>query len=262
MVTDKKFVLLNESLKAVDSGNINILTLVGSPGTGKTFTTLKYLKEKNVNYAYINSYATPLSFYKILYENRSKKVIVFDDLHGVSNPLVLAMLKSACWVSDEKRVVSYYSTSSKLDLLELPPSFEVTSSVVLIFNKLIQDYEPIINRGITINFDFNFEEKLKLFEEIKEDAEINQDVLDYIKTTCNDANENLSIRTLVILSKLKKSGQDFKLFAKEILPIDEDKKLLIEMTCKEWVSSTGFSRRSYFRHKHKLKLKEKSAIVS
>ena len=44
-ITNEKFVLLKESLEAIGKGNINILTLIGSPGTGKTFTTLKCLRE-------------------------------------------------------------------------------------------------------------------------------------------------------------------------------------------------------------------------
>ena len=252
MITNEKYNLLNESLKAVSEGNINILTLVGSPGTGKTFSTLKYLKENNVNYAYVNSYATPLSFYELLYQNRDKEVLVFDDLMGVSNPLVLAMLKSACWISDSKRVVSYYSTSSKMDLRGLPESFEFDVNIILIFNKLIQGYEPITNRGVTINFAFKFEEKMKIFEEVQKDANIDEEVLNYVKINCNDATNNLSIRTLVILSKLKRSGQDFKLFAKEMLTVDEGEKMLLEMSAKEWSGATGHHKRTYYRNKKRL----------
>ena len=261
MITNEKYILLKESLKAMKKGDINILTLTGSAGVGKTFNTLEYLKEKKINYAYVNSYATPLSFYELLYENRHKDVIVFDDLHGANHALVLSMLKAACWISDSKRMVSYHSTSKKMEELGLPPSFEFNTNVMLLFNNLIPGYESITNRGITIDFSFDFEEKLKVFEEIQKEAEIEKEVLDYIKVNCNDATNNLSIRTMVILSKLKRSGQDFKLFAREMLKQDENKRLLIEMTCKEWITETGMSRRSYFRHKHKFRLDKKSAIV-
>ena len=260
-ITNEKYVLLKESLKAIKNEDLNILTLTGSSGSGKTFTTLKHLKEKEMNYVYINSYATPLSFYELLYENRKKGVIVFDDLMGVSNPLVLSMLKAACWISNQKRIVSYHSTSDKMDKLKLPSSFEFKANVILIFNKLIPGYEPITNRGIKIDFNFDFKQKMEIFKEIKEDAKIEEEVLNYVKINCNDATSNLSIRTLVILSKLTRSKQDFKLFAREILKQDEGKRLLIEMDCKEWVTSTGMSRRTYFRHKHKFGLKEKSATV-
>ena len=259
-INNNKFKILNESLEAIKDNDINILTLCGSPGTGKTHTTLEYLKEKDINYTYVNSYATPLSFYEILYNSRNKDVVIFDDLHGVNNPLILAMLKAACWTSDGAKVVSYYSTSSKMDLLDLPESFEFGARVILIFNKMIQGYEPITNRGITIGFNFNFEEKVKIFEDLGD--VINEDVLKYVKENCNDATENLSIRSLVILSTLKDSGKDFVSFAKNcVLKQNEDKRLLMELSCHEWISSTGMSRRSYFRHKNKYGLKEKSAKV-
>ncbi len=259
-INNEKFTLLYESLKAIKDNNINILTLVGSPGMGKTFTILEYLKGNGVNYAYLNSYSSPLSFYKLLYQNRDKEVIIFDDTHGINNSLTLSLLRSASWVSDGKKVVSYYSTTDKLK--DLPESFEFNANVILIFNRQPSEYDSITNRGLTIQFDFSFEGKMKIFEEVQKDANLEEDVLNYIKETCDESTMNLSIRTLVILSKLKRSKQDFELFAKEMLKPDENKKLLIEMTCKEWTTKTGFSRASYFRHKHKHKLNEKSLIVS
>lgn len=260
-ITNEKYILLNESLKAINLGAINIVTLIGSPGMGKTYTTTEYLKKEDINYKYVNTYATPLSFYKLLYENRNKDVIIFDDIHGISNPLVLSMLKAACWISDNERTVSYYSTSDKMDKHGLPESFELTANVVLIFNRKIKDYAPITSRGITIEFKFSFDEKIKLFEEIKENADIDEEILEYVKKNCNESTTNLSTRTLVNLSKIKRGGQDFKVFAKGMLPIDESKKMLLEMTWKEWTTTTGMSRRSYFYHKDRLGLNKKSAKV-
>lgn len=180
-------------------------------------------------------------------------MIVFDDLMGISSPLVLSMLKAACWISDRARIVSYHSTSDKMEKLELPSSFEFNANVILIFNKLIPGYEPITNRGVKIDFNFNFKQKMEIFKEVKEDAEIEEGVLDYIKLNCNDATNNLSIRTLVILSKLKRSKQDFKLFAKEILTVDEDKQLLFELTAQEWSNTTGHHKRTYYKKKKQLK---------
>ena len=49
MITNNKFKLLNESLKAMGKGNLNILTLFSNSGTGKTYTTLEYLNKQNIN---------------------------------------------------------------------------------------------------------------------------------------------------------------------------------------------------------------------
>lgn len=255
-ITNKKYILLNESLKAISQDKINLLILKGSYGCGKTHTTLEYLNENKVNHTYINSYATPLSFYQLLYENRNKEVIIFDDLFGINNPLVLAMLKSACWVSENnERSVSYHSTSDKLNSLNLPSSFKFDARVILIFNEIIKDYQPIINRGITIDFNLDFNDKIKLFEEIKDDANIEDDVLQYIKDNCSEATNNLSIRTLIILSKIKRNNQDFKIFAEEILPKDDEKNLLLTMSAIKWADETGHHRRTYYRRKKMLGLK-------
>ena len=258
-MTNRKYELLNESLKALSENAINLLVLKGNAGMGKSYTTLKYVKEKNLNYKYINNYATPLSFYKLIYENRNKDIIIFDDVQSINDPKIKSMLKSVCGeLDDGKRVIGYHSTSPILEANGLPDSFELDEDnvkVVLIFNDTISGFEPITNRGITIDFFFNFEEMMEVLESFKESAEIEQDVLDYIKQNCNQATDNLSIRTLVILSKLHLAEYDFKIFADEILKTDNGINDLIELNEKEWVDKTGSSRATYYR-------KKKSLIVS
>lgn len=245
---NKKYELLNESLKALSESAINLLILKGSAGTGKTYSTLKYVKENNLNYKYVNNYATPLSFYKLVYENRGKDIIIFDDVQSINDPKIKSMLKSVCGELDNgKRIVSYYSTSSILEQNELPESFELDVNVVLIFNDSILGFEPIINRGITIDFFFNFQEMIEVIEEFQESAGIEQDVMDYVKQNCNQATSNLSIRTLVILSKLKRKDYDFKLFANEILSTDKGLSDLIELSEKDWCDKTGMNRATYYR---------------
>lgn len=254
-ITNKKYKLLDVSLKAISKKHLNILTLIGSCGEGKTYTTLKYLNNHDINHIYISSYATPLSFYELLYINRDKEVVVFDDTHNISNPIILAMFKAACWVAkDNERRVSYHSTSPILESHKLPESFIFKAKVILILNKQVPDFAPITNRGVKITFNFSFQEKLKIFEEIKEQAHIEQDVLDYVKVNCNAATKNLSIRTLVILSDLKRAGFDFKQFANEMLNKDEDKELLLTMNAEDWSKETGYHVRTYYKRRKKLGL--------
>lgn len=246
-MTNQKYELLNKSLKAVSKGTINLLILKGSPGLGKTYTTLKYAKENGINYKYINNYATPLAFYQILYENRNRDVIIFDDVQSINDPKIKSMFKSACGeLDDNKRVISYHSTSPILEKEGLPESFELEGNVILIFNDDISGFEPIVNRGITIDFFFNFKEMFDVLKIFQEDAGIEQEVMDYVEQNCNQATNNLSIRTLVILSNLLRDGYDFKLFAKEILKTDEGMRDLIELDEKTWCDKTGMARSSYY----------------
>ncbi len=252
---NKKYELLDKGLKALSEGAINLLILKGSAGTGKTYTTLKYVKDNNLNYKYVNNYATPLAFYKLVYENRGKDIIIFDDTQSINDPKIKSMLKSVCGELDNgKRMVSYHSTSQILEQNDLPPSFELDVNIVLIFNDSISGFEPIINRGVTIDFFFNFKEMIDVLETFQESAGIEQEVMDYVKENCNEATSNLSIRTLVILSKLKRKDYDFKLFADEILKTDKGLYDLIELSEKEWVNKTGQHRVTYYKKRKKANL--------
>ena len=254
---NKKYKLLNESLRAVGEGTIPLLILKGQAGTGKSYSTLKYMKDNNINYKYINNYATPLAFYKLVYNNRNRKVLIFDDVQSIGDLKIKSMLKSVCGeLDDGKRKVSYHSTSPVLEKNGLPDSFELDVNIVLIFNNDISGFEPIINRGVTIDFFLNFDEMIERIKEVQHSANIEQEVLDYVLQTCNEATENLSIRTLVILSNLKRKGYDFKLFADEILKTDMELYDLITLSEKEWVNKTGYHRATYYRKKNKLRKKD------
>jgi len=261
---NEKFNLLNESLKAIKKGSLNLLVIRGEAGTGKSRTTLNFLKENKINFNYFSSYSTPLSFYKLVYENRDKEVLVFDDIEGINDLKIIAMLKSGCWSPDnQEREFCYFSTSEILDKLGLPERFNTKARIILIFNNDLRGFGPVVNRGVCLNFNFNFKEKLSIFEEMQEKAQIDKEVLEYVKSTCNESTENLSLRSLVILSQLKIDGFDFKLFAKEILKSDEDFNLLltklshchaVKDACLEWVKETGKSERTFFRMKKKYNL--------
>ena len=256
-----KYKLLNESLKAIKEGVINLLVLKGEAGFGKTFTTLKYCRENEIKHKYVNTYTTPLSFYKLLYENRESEVLVFDDLSSISDPTIKAMLKAICEGEETKeRVINYYSTSSILEKEGLPESFEFKPKVVLIFNQSPAGFESIINRGVEIEFNFTFKQKLLIFNHFQAEADISQVILDYLKTDCNASTQNLSIRSLVILSKLHQKGYDWELFAKEILKKDEDLNALIVSSVTDWCHSTGLSRRTYYRQRKKNGLRNSAKV--
>jgi hypothetical protein len=247
-----KYILLNESLKALKS-SLNLIILKGTPGFGKTHNTLNFLNENKIDYKYVNSYSSPLAFYKLLFENKDKEVVVFDDLQNIDNSIIISMLKSACWsVLENNRVISWYTTSSNFEKLDIPESFELKAKIILIFNDEYRGFEPIINRGFCLDIDFNFKEKIEIFRSLNLDKEI----IDYIELNCNDSTENLSIRTIVILSKLKIDGFDWKMFSKEMLRNKGDISLILDLLpnchtvkdcCDKWREKTCKSERSFYR---------------
>ena len=260
----KKYELLNSSLEALKKGSINLLVLKGEAGTGKSRTTLDFLNNGNCDYKYFSSYSTPLAFYDLLHKNQDKEILVFDDLEGISDFKIIAMLKSICWSPDDKkREVCYFSTSEVLEKRKLPDRFKANFKIILIFNNDLRGFEPVLNRGITLDFNFNFNEKMQIFEDMKEPAGIDEEVLSWVKSNCNESTGNLSLRSLVILSNLKKDGFNFVDFAAEILKNDDYSKILLSLVSKsqsltvsdqvnEWIKQTGKSRASFFRLKKKL----------
>ena len=253
-MVNQKYVLLNESLKALSDGSINLLIEKGAAGFSKSYSTIKFLEDKKIDYGFIQSYATPLKFYELLYKYKDKKVIVFDDVQSINNPLIVGMLKNCCWsVIHKKRQVAYYTTSESFAKLKIPEIFDFKANIILIFNNDLREFAPVINRGVKIDLNFSFDEKIEIFKDIQKEAEIDQEVLDYIIKFCDPATKNLSIRTMVILSKLKRNGYDFKMFAREILPFSEEQRAIVEgMKRKKWIETFGRSQATYYRSKARL----------
>lgn len=254
---NKKYELLDVSLKALGKGAFNLLVARGDSGMGKTHNILNFVKSNKINYAYIKTYSTPLRFYELLYKNKDKKMIIFDDLSNIDNHKILGMLKSACWsVLGEEREVNYYTTSNVFKKLEIPEKFKIKASIILIFNEVVSDFKPIINRGINIDFDFTFSEKLSIFKGLEEDNEIDGEIIEYVNKSCSEATKNLSIRSLVILSGIKRQGFEWRIFADEMLKVDSEiqsllnlvsKYLKLEDACNEWRKQTGKSRSTFMR---------------
>ena len=254
---NKKYKLLEASLNAMDQGAFNLLIARGDAGMGKTHKILNFVKKKKLDYAYIKTYSTPLKFYELLYKNRDKKVIIFDDLSSIGESKILGMLKSACWsVSGEEREVNYHTTSKVFEKLKIPERFKMDASVILIFNEVLSSFEPIASRGVNIDFDFSFPEKLAIFKGLGEGKDIDEEIIKYVKESCSEATKNLSIRSLIILSKIKKQGFEWKTFANEMLKVDEDAQLLLDLiskypklesACDNWRRITGKSRSTFMR---------------
>lgn len=251
-----KYSLLNESLKALKKGVINLLILKGDAGFGKSYSSEKYLKDKGVNYAHINSYTTPLEFYNLLYINRNREVIIIDDTQGIGDLKIIAILKGACWnVLDNNRKVSYHTTAKEFEKRKLPSSFNLGSKLIIIMNEDLPHFKPILDRGVCIEFKFSFEDKIRIFENIGEDAGISDSILEYVKENCNEANLNISIRTLITLSKLESSGFNWRNFAEEMLRLDNEAILLIDLLSnyqlsqvgQEWCKETGHGIATFWR---------------
>src|SRR3990167_3662778 len=87
---------LRKLLETVVSGNYPALCIVGRSGIGKTYQTLTELERMKAKYFYIAGHVTPLSLFRLLYQNNSPDaVLLLDDCEeALYNPLSLQMLKA------------------------------------------------------------------------------------------------------------------------------------------------------------------------
>ena len=99
-------------IKMVARGISNSAFLLGEGGIGKSYLTINIIKEEVGNdFVYVNGVVTPLSLYKLLYENKDK-LIVLDDVFGLfESDRAVSLLKSALWSVKNRRIIHYHSTS-------------------------------------------------------------------------------------------------------------------------------------------------------
>lgn len=112
------------------------MLLYGRPGTGKTFTVERILKEEGADYISIGGGIDGSdALLRILYENSEDKVIVFDDNDSVfGSKKSINILKQALQTRPVRQLG--FGTPVKFGRGELviPPEFEFTSKIIFISN--------------------------------------------------------------------------------------------------------------------------------
>ena len=207
--------------------------ITGEGGLGKTFTVTKVLEAKGYKdisdladfqvgavinarkcFTFVKGYSTPKGLYRTLFEN-NKSVIVFDDCDSVlKDPIALNLLKSAL-DSYGKRIISWNADMRDDDL---PRSFAFEGRVIFISNldegKIDQ---AIRSRSMMIDLSMTTDQKIERMETIaaapeflpEYDAKIKADALALIREIKDDVKE-ISLRTLISVSKIRASNKDWK----------------------------------------------------
>ena len=267
--SDKHFKKLADMVKEVGLGYNQGLFAYGRGGLGKSYTVLKTLAENEIDYAIMKGYTTPLALYHTLYENNGK-VIVLDDFHGVfTSKESLAFLKSALDTTG-KRLVSYNSTTDKL---KYESKFEFTGRLIVCSNSLPKndvDFEALKSRALCCNVEFTLNEVKRIIMSLaiggKELTEADRTaVAEFIIDEVDEAVDNLTLRTLSLAygryKFCKENGYEWKEKVRELLVVDEDKKLMLELidkystvkeAQKEWCEETGRSRATFYSLKRKM----------
>jgi hypothetical protein len=228
-----RFGFVEKLVTMVATGVQPSAVITGEGGLGKTFTVTKTLAAhgyKDISelaefqvgsvintskcFMMVKGYSTAKGLYRTLFENQ-KSVIVFDDCDAVlKDPVALNLLKGAL-DSYGKRIISWNADMKDDDL---PRSFNFEGRVIFISN-MDQDRidQAIRSRSMMIDLSMTFDQKIDRMEYIAKsdeflpeyDSTIKSDALALIRKVGKDAKE-ISLRTLIAVSKVRASNKDWK----------------------------------------------------
>lgn len=228
-----RFSFVEKLVRMVAGGVQPSAVITGEGGLGKTFTVVKTLQDSGIqdvteladfqvgallkshkSYVTVKGYSTAKGLYRTLFENRNS-IIVFDDCDSVlKDPVALNLLKGAL-DSYGKRIISWNADMRDEDL---PRSFNFEGRVIFISN-LSQDKidQAIRSRSMMIDLSMTLDQKIDRMEHIAKsdeflpeyDQTIKSDAIALIRELKTEANE-ISLRTLISVAKIRASNQDWK----------------------------------------------------
>ena len=228
-----RFGFVEKLVSMVASGVQPSAVITGSGGLGKTYTVTKTLQSsgyKDISdlaefqvgsvintrkcFTFVKGYSTPKGLYRTLFEN-NKSIIVFDDCDAVlKDPVALNLLKGAL-DSYGKRIISWNADMRDDDL---PRSFNFEGRVIFISN-MSQDKidQAIRSRSMMIDLSMTLDQKIDRMEHIALSDEFmpeytkaqKQDALGLIRDIKDEAKE-ISLRTLISVTKIRASNDDWK----------------------------------------------------
>lgn len=165
-------------LKMLVDGHINSVLCHSRAGLGKTYTTVRMLKEMGVDYKYVSGVSTAVALYKLLFENNGK-VLVLDDIETLfQDDRIINILKSALWPIDgDKRVVSYKTSSKSLE--GYPDAFEYDGRVIILMNELKgrddESYKALLSRTLKYELFYTNSDVMRISKQmVWERADINE----------------------------------------------------------------------------------------
>ena len=228
-----RFGFVEKLVNMVATGVQPSAVITGEGGLGKTYTVTKTLEVngyKDISdladfqvgtiintrkcFTMIKGFSTAKGLYRTLFEN-NKSIVVFDDCDAVlKDPVALNLLKGAL-DSYGKRIISWNADMKDDDL---PRSFEFTGRVIFISN-MDQDRidQAIRSRSMMIDLSMTLDQKIDRMEFIaaseeflpEYDATIKADALALIRKIKSECKE-ISLRTLIAVSKVRASNKDWK----------------------------------------------------
>jgi len=235
---NERFDFLAKMVTMVAKRSIPSAIITGQGGIGKTYTVMKTLKRngytdttdleefdigtkisKARSFKVIKGYSTAKGLYRTLYDNNGS-VLVFDDCDSVlKDATALNLLKSALDSYGER----YVSWNAEMD--DLPRSFEFTGAIIFISNMdLAKMDQAVRTRALCVDLSMTPMQKVERMialvknPEFLPEYEIGHKVeaLEFIKENVRVI-ENISLRTLIAVTKIRGEGGDWQHLAKYVM---------------------------------------------
>lgn len=245
---------------------INCLVIKGQQGLGKSTTIKSLMKKKDLGIHYINSFTTPLAFYKEVYNNRHKHLILDDTVGLYRSEKGISILR-ALTNTEKERYIRYESTSDKLDV---PSSFIFSKSITILTNKITDKMDKsLLDRAIYRKLNFTLKEKINFMKDIiafnykdLEKEEITK-IVNYIQKKVDETTQNFTFRSVLRVvefyihqnDKWKKLTDEELIKDEELVFVKEIMDMPTEQRNKLWRDETGKSVRTLQRKIREIKEK-------
>jgi len=278
-VIQEAFKPVRQLVRVVASGYSPAMIVEGPGAVGKTHNVQAELSEMGLkekeDYALLNTYSTPLEFYRMLWEYKDSKAIILDDVAGIfNNDKTIALLKSALW-GCPLRIVQYNSSTEKLGAI--PNEFIMNAGIIILTNQLPKKNHPhidaVISRCHYLELKFTREQIIRILYDFAKNRDYHPDltqedrlkVIDWLVKNTNDAYD-VNFRTLIKLYDLYRFDKEkWTELAIHLLQPDETKLAYLEAIEKnnttkdaveQFVAMTGHSRSKFFRVQREIRGKK------
>lgn len=197
---------MEDFARAFADGFLNLLGLIGPPGTGKSHVLREAVGKKA---CWINGNASPFGIYKLAYKH-ADEAIVLDDVDGLCRDRQgVRLLKTLCQ-TDASKSVSWETDAPALDREGIPRCFQTSSPVAIIANQwrtMNLDVAALEDRGHIVSFEPSPLEVHRRAATFFGD----QEVFDFVRDNLHLISSP-SLRTYVLAAEQKYAGLDWKQF--------------------------------------------------
>lgn len=235
-----RFGFVEKMVGMVAKKTIASAIITGQGGLGKTHTVLKTLKNEGMSdttdlgqfeigsrinapkaFRLVKGFSTAKGLYRTLFEGNGQ-VLVFDDCDSVlKDPVALNLLKGALDSYGDR----WINWNADIRDEDLPRSFKFTGSIVFISNMDLERIDQAVrSRAMCVDLSMTQEQKVERMQVIasSEDfmpdygKQLKADALEFIAQNINSIS-NLSLRTLIAVTKIRAEGGDWKQLAKYVV---------------------------------------------